>query len=270
MVELNKKYKIGVRRFSLINWIGFYSLYKKETLRFLIVSGQTILGPVVTAILFLMVISLALGENRGIVLGVPFIEFLAPGLISMQIIQQSFAHSSSSILSGKMMGNIVDLVGSPLSALEVTLAVIFASITRSIMISFLSILVFSIFIGIRLENFLYFVVFLFLSSFSMGAMGFIAGMWSDKWENMASVTNFIIVPMSFLSGTFYSINRLPEILQKISFLNPFFHMIDGLRFSFIGSSDGSIKFGLIYLFLFSLIIWSISFLLYKRGYKIRN
>ena len=111
MVELNKKYKIGVRRFSFINWIGFYPLYKKETLRFLIVSGQTILGPVVTAILFLMVISLALGENRGVVLGVPFVEFLAPGLISMQIIQQSFAHSSSSILSGKMMGNIVDLVG---------------------------------------------------------------------------------------------------------------------------------------------------------------
>ena len=270
MVELNKKYKIGVRRFSLINWIGFYSLYKKETLRFLIVSGQTILGPVVTSILFLMVISLALGENRGIVLGVPFIEFLAPGLISMQIIQQSFAHSSSSILSGKMMGNIVDLVGSPLSALEVTLAVIFASITRSVIISLLSILVFSIFIGIRLENALCFAVFLFLSSFSMGAMGFIAGMWSDKWENMATVTNFIIVPMSFLSGTFYSISRLPEIFQKISFLNPFFHMIDGLRFSFIGSSDGSIKFGLIYLFFFSLIIWFISFLLYKKGYKIRN
>ena len=168
------------------------------------------------------------------------------------------------------MGNIVDLVGSPLSALEVTLAVIFASITRSILISFLSILVFSIFIEIRLENSLYFAVFLFLSSFSMGAMGFIAGMWSDKWENMATVTNFIIVPMSFLSGTFYSIDRLPEILQKISFLNPFFHMIDGLRFSFIGSSDGSIKFGLIYLFLFGLIIWFISFLLYKKGYKIRN
>ena len=104
----------------------------------------------------------------------------------------------------------------------------------------------------------------------MGAMGFIAGMWSDKWENMATVTNFVIVPMSFLSGTFYSINRLPEILQNISFLNPFFHMIDGLRFSFIGTSDGSIKFGLIYLFLLSLIIWFISFLLYKKGYKIRN
>ncbi len=270
MIELEKKYKIGTRRFGLFNWIGFYTLYKKETLRFLIVSGQTILGPVVTAFLFLLVISLALGENRGIVLGVPFVEFLAPGLISMQIIQQSFAHSSSSILSGKMMGNIVDLVGSPLSSLEVTLAVIFASITRSLMISFLSIFVFSFFIEMRLENFLYFTVFLLLSSFSMGAMGFIAGLWSDKWENMATVTNFIIIPMSFLSGTFYSLSRLPEILQKISFFNPFFHMIDGLRFSFIGNSDGSIKFSLIYLFLFSLIIWFISFLLYKKGYKIRN
>ena len=260
----------NIKSFKGFNWMGFLTLYKKEVKRFFNVFAQTILAPAVTTILFYLIFTLSIDREFLIDGSFSYSEFLAPGLISMQIIQQSFAHSSSSILSGKMMGNIVDLVGSPLSALEVTLAVIFASITRSLLISFLSIFVFSIFIEIRLENFLYFTVFLFLSSFSMGAMGFIAGMWSDKWENMATVTNFIIVPMSFLSGTFYSINRLPEILQKISFLNPFFHMIDGLRFSFIGNSDGSIKFGLIYLFLFSLIIWSISFLLYKKGYKIRN
>ena len=143
MVELNNKYQIGIRRFG-INWVGAYSLYVKETLRFLNVFGQTIIGPVVTAILFLLVISLAVGSERSNVLGVPFIEFLAPGLIAMQIIQQAFSHSSSSLLMGKIMGNIVDLIGAPLSAAEVTLAIIFASITRALFISVISIIIFSL------------------------------------------------------------------------------------------------------------------------------
>ena len=130
--SLNTKYKIGKRRFGLINWIGFYSLYKKETLRFLIVFGQTVFGPVLTGILFLIVISIAWGEEKGNVLGLPFVMFLAPGLISMQVIQQAFSHSSSSILMGKMMGNIIDLIGSPLSPAEVTLGIILASVTLSL------------------------------------------------------------------------------------------------------------------------------------------
>ena len=149
MVELNNKYQIGQKRFG-INWVGAYTLYLKETLRFLSVLGQTIIGPVVTAILFLLVISLAIGEDRPNVLGVTFIEFLAPGLIAMQVIQQAFSHSSSSLLMGKVMGNIVDLIGAPLSAAEVTLAIIFASITRSLIISIISIILFSLFIEIEI------------------------------------------------------------------------------------------------------------------------
>ena len=133
MVELQKKYEIGVRRFN-VNWVGAYTLYIKETLRFLSVFGQTIVGPIITSILFLLVISLAIGENRQNVLGVEFIIFLAPGLIAMQVIQQAFSHSSSSLLMGKVMGNIVDMIGAPLSASEVTLAIILASITRAVMI----------------------------------------------------------------------------------------------------------------------------------------
>ena len=139
MVELKKDYKIGKRRFGKINWIGSLTLYKKETLIFLIVFGQTVLGPVVTAFLFLLVISLAIGPNKGLVLGVPFIEFLAPGLIAMQVVQQSFSHTSSSILMGKMMGNIVDVVGSPLSAIEITTSLILAAATRALTICFLSV-----------------------------------------------------------------------------------------------------------------------------------
>ena len=223
MVELNNKYKIGKRRFGLINWIGFYSLYKKETLRFLIVSGQTILGPMLTGILFLIVISIALGEVRGEVLGLPFIEFLAPGLISMQVIQQSFSHSSSSILGGKMMGNIIDLIGSPLSAGEVTLAIIFASVTRAFIICFVSIVCFNLFVNITVLNYYYFIIYLLFSSFFMGSLGFIAGLWAERYDNMATVTNFVIVPLSFLSGTFYSIERLPDLLKEMSFYNPFLY-----------------------------------------------
>ena len=269
MIEIKNKYKIGVRRFG-INWIGFYSLYCKETLRFLTVFGQTIVGPIVTAILFLVVISLAIGTERSNVLGVEFITFLAPGLIAMQFISQSFAHSSSSILMGKVMGNIVDLIGAPLSATEVTLAIILASITRAIIICTLSVLVFSFFIEIEIQNFLILFLYLLLSSFILGSAGIIAGLWADKFDHMATVTNFVIVPLSFLSGTFFSVERLPEFIQKITFFNPFFHMIDGFRFAFIGNADGSLNFGIPYLFILSIVIWFLAYLLYKKGYKIRS
>ena len=269
MVELKNKYQIGIRRFG-INWVGAYSLYIKETLRFLNVFGQTIIGPIVTAILFLLVISIAIGNERSDVLGVPFIEFLAPGLIAMQVIQQAFSHSSSSLLMGKVMGNIVDLIGAPLSAGEVSLSIIFASVTRALTISIISIIIFSLIIEIEIKNYVVFILYLFLSSFIMGAAGFIAGLWADKFDHMATVTNFIIVPLSFLSGTFYSVDRLPEFLRTLSYYNPFFHMIDGFRYSFINNMDGSITFGLMYLTILSIIIWYIAYLLYKKGYKIKS
>ena len=220
--------------------------------------------------LFLLVLSLAIGTDRGEVLGVPFVTFLAPGLISMQIIQQSFSHSSSSFMIGKIQGNIVDILYAPLSPSEVTLAITLASVTRSIIIAFISILTFKLLIDIEIKNYFTLISFALLSSFALGAGGIIAGLWAEKFDHMASVTNFVIVPLSFLSGTFYSIERLPEFLQVISKLNPFFYMIDGFRFSFIGQSDGSIKFGLIYLFILNLLIWLTTYLLYKKGYKIKS
>ncbi len=270
MVEINKnKYVIGVRRFGVINWVGAFNLYKKETLRFLIVFAQTLIGPIVTAVLFLLVISLAIGDERANVLGVPYIEFLAPGLIMMQVIQQSFAHSSSSLVMGKMMGTITDVISSPLNSTEVTLAIILASVTRGIIISIISIIVFYFAIDLKINNFSFLIIYLFLGSFLLGAAGFIAGLHCEKFDHMSTITNFFIVPLSFLSGTFYSIEKLPIFLQKISLFNPFFHIIDGFRYSFIGNSDGSILFGIIYLFLLSLILWIVSFYLYKKGYKIK-
>ena len=270
MVEITKKYKIGSRRFGLINWVGAWTLYKKEVLRFLIVWIQTIFSPLISSLLFLLVLSLAIGADRGNVLGVPFITFLAPGLISMQVIQQSFSHSSSSFMIGKIQGNIVDLLYAPLSASEVTISVALAAVTRSVMIAIVSIIVFKFIIEIEITNYFLLIVFTLLSSFILGNIGIIAGLWAEKFDHMATVTNFVIVPLSFLSGTFYSIDRLPEILQIVSKANPFFYMIDGFRYSFIGQADGSITVGLVYLTILSLVSWFLTYLLYKNGYKIKS
>ena len=194
MVEITKKYKIGSRRFGLINWVGAWTLNKKEVLRFLIVWIQTIFSPLISSLLFLLVLSLAIGADRGDVLGVPFITFLAPGLISMQVIQQSFSHSSSSFMIGKIQGNIVDLLYAPLSATEVTISVALAAVTRSVIIAIVSIIVFKFIIEIEITNYLLLVTFTLLSSFILGNIGIIAGLWAEKFDHMATVTNFVIVP----------------------------------------------------------------------------
>ena len=142
MVEMRTKYKFGARRFGLINWIGFWTLYKKEVLRFLIVWIQTLLSPIISSLLFLGVLAVAIGDGRSDMLGYPFITFLAPGLIAMQIIQQAFSHSSSSFMIGKIQGNIVDILYAPLSPSEVTIAVALAATTRSFMIGLVSLIVF--------------------------------------------------------------------------------------------------------------------------------
>ncbi len=270
MVELNKRYQISVRKFGFINWIGFKSLWLKECNRFMTVWQQTLLSPLVSSLLFLSVLSLALGNNRGDVLGHSFIIFLAPGLIAMSILTQSFSHSVSSLMIGKIQGNIVDMLYAPLSAAEVSMAIILAAITRSLLIAVISIAVFSLIIKIPINNIFYIFVFGFLSSFILGSLGFITGLWAEKFDHTATVTNFIITPLSFLSGVFYSIDKLPNVFQTISHINPFFYMIDGFRYGFLGASDGSVGFGIIYLTILSFVMWFIAFYLYKKGYKIKS
>ena len=270
MVEITKKYKIGKRRFGFINWVGAWTLYQKETLRFLNVWIQTIFSPLVSSLLFLLVLSLAIGNERGEILGVSFITFLAPGLIAMQVIQQSFSHSSSSFMIGKIQGNIVDLLYAPLSASEVTISISLAAVTRSFMIAIISILVFKLLIDIQVKHIFTLILFTFLSSFILGNVGIIAGLWAEKFDHMATVTNFVIIPLSFLSGTFYTIDRLPPFLQTVSEANPFFYMIDGFRYSFIGKSDGSIQTGIIYLLILSFLSWLATYILFKKGYKIKS
>jgi ABC-2 type transport system permease protein len=265
-----KKYQIGVRKFGLVNWIGFRTLYIKEVSRFLVVWAQTLLSPLISSLLFLSVLSLALGNERGEVLGFSFISFLAPGLIAMSIIQQSFSHSVSSLMIAKIQGNITDTLFAPLSAVEVSLAIILAAVTRSIVILIISIIVFSLIVEIHIYSIFYIFVGAFLGSFILGALGFITGLWAEKFDHTATITNFIVTPLSFLSGVFYSVDRLPAFFQSISKINPFFFIIDITRFGFLGVSDGFIVFGLFYLTILAFIMWFLSYHLYKIGYKIKS
>ena len=171
---------------------------------------------------------------------------------------------------GKIQGNIVDILYAPLSAAEITIAINLASFTRGIIIALVSIVVFSFLIEMEFYNFYYIFIFTFLGAFILSSIGIIIGLWSEKFDHMASATNFIIVPLSFLSGTFYSIERLPGILKEISEMNPFFYIIDGFRYGFLGTSDGSIEFGIFYLTLLSFLFWFIAYILFKKGYKIKS
>ena len=270
MHEIKNKYKIYEKKFDYVNWIGFWTLYKKETFRFLKVAIQTVISPLVTSLLFLLVLSLAIGNERGEVLGFSFITFLAPGLIAMQVIQQAFSHTSSSIMIGKIQGNIVDILYAPLSPGEVTLATILAAVTRSIIIAAFSIVIFSFVIDLPFYNFYYILIYTILGSFILGAVGFVVGLWAEKFDNMASATNFIIVPLSFLSGTFYSVKRMPDAAMILIEYNPFFYVIDGFRYGFTGISDGSLLFGVIFISLLNFLLFLLSFILFRSGWRLKN
>ena len=270
MVELQKRYKIGVRQFGRINYVGLVALWYRECSRFFIVWAQTLLSPLVSSLLFLSVLTLALGNDRGDVLGYSFITFLAPGLIIQSMILQSFSHSVSSFMISKMQGNLVDILYAPLSSFEVSFAIIMAAVTRSILIGFISIVVFLFIVELPIKNIFYILYAAFFGSFFIGSLGFITGLWATKFDHTATVTNFILQPLSFLSGVFYTIDKLPEFFQSISSVNPFFHIINIFRYGFLGKSDGDMSFGMIYIPLLALVGWLVAFYLYKKGYKIKS
>ena len=270
MVELQKKYNLKVSKFGFINTVGLFSLYSRECSRFFIVWAQTLLSPLVSSLLFLSVLTLALGNERGDVLGHSFIVFLAPGLIIQSMMLQSFSHSTSSLMISKMQGNIVDLLYAPLSAFEVSISIILAAVTRSMVIGTVSTLVFFLIVDLKITNLIYIFYAAFFGSFFIGSLGFMTGLWATKFDHTATITNFVITPLAFLSGVFYTIDKLPSIFQTISFFNPFFHIINIFRYGFLGVSDGNMFFGVIYLPLLSLLGWFVAYTLYKNGYKIKT
>ena len=254
---------------STSNWLGLYTLYLREVRRFVKVYTQTIIGPVVTTLLFLAVFSLALGRAVTEVNGVPFMEFLAPGLIMMAIVQNAFANTSSSMMISKIQGNIVDTLMPPLSAHELTFGISMGGMTRGIAVGIAVTLVLSVWVPINIHNAGLIVFHAVAASLMLSLLGVIGGIWSDKFDHIAAVTNFIITPLSFLSGTFYSIERLPQLAQTIAHLNPFFYMIDGFRYGFIGQSDAPVLTGMVVVGLMDVALWIVCWRMFDTGYKLK-
>ncbi|MBD3609584.1 MAG: ABC transporter permease [Gammaproteobacteria bacterium] len=258
------------RRAQMINWLGMYTLFIKEVWRFLKVTIQTILTPVVTSLLYLLVFGQALEEHVEVFDGVNYLHFLIPGLMMMNIITNSFANSSSSLIQSKMNGNLIFVLLAPLSVLEIFLAFTAAALLRGIMVGFVVYLAVSPFIQLPIHSPMMVVAFALLGSASLGAMGIIGGIWAENYDQHAGFQNFIILPLSFLSGVFYSLNSLPELWQTVSHFNPFFYMVDGFRYGFFGQSDADPQLNLLICSLFLLFLAFISLSMLHKGYKIRR
>ena len=254
----------------MMNVRGVYALTRKEVLRFGKVSIQTVLTPAITTLLYLLVFSQALSDRVDIWDGVPFLTFLVPGLAMMTVLQNAFANSSSSLIQSKMNGNIVFVLLSPLSPSEFFTAFTLAAILRGVLVGAVVWLVAGIFIAVPLAHPFMALAFAILASGILGALGIIAGVWAEKFDQLAAFQNFIIVPLSFLAGVFYSIHTLPGFWQELSLLNPFFYMIDGFRWAFIEKSDVSPWLSLGMGLLFFLLAGGLALALLQRGYKLRS
>ncbi|HIB22681.1 MAG TPA: multidrug ABC transporter permease, partial [Rhodospirillales bacterium] len=237
--------------------------------RFSKVYIQTILAPVITTLVFLAIFTLAIGKLRGDINGVPFIEFLAPGLIMMAIIQNSFANAASSIMAAKMQGNIIDTLMPPLTANELVLAYASGGATRGIVVGCAVGLAVSLFVDMNVNNVLLIIFYAATASYMLSMVGIIGGVWANRQDHMTVINGFIITPLSFLSGTFYSIDRMPENLQFVALINPFFYAIDGLRAGFTGQSDGPLLFGAVFLVVINTILWMICWRMFATGYKLK-
>ncbi len=258
------------RHMGRINWIGLWTHYSKEVHRFLKVAFQTLIAPMVTTLLFLAVFTLALGRAVETVKGVPFEVFLAPGLMVFAIIQNSFANTSSSMLILKIQGSIVDLLMPPLTAGELVLGFIAGSVTRGVIVGILVGTVMWLFTDLQIVN-PWIVIFHGVgASMMLSLVGLITAIWADKYDNVASITNFVITPLSFLSGTFYSIDRLPGFWHTVAQFNPFFYMIDGFRSGFIGTSDAPVLTGIVVITALNVILWVICHQMFARGWKLKD
>jgi ABC-2 type transport system permease protein len=260
----------AVRPMGAVNWLGLWTLYCKEVKRFFKVIMQTVFAPAVTTILFFAIFMLALGGDHRTVNGLPFAEFLVPGLVMMAIVQNSFANTSSSLLIAKVQGNIVDLLMPPLSAGEMVLAFVMGGVTRGVLVAFAVVLPLLPFVDLHLPHPLIAAYFALSASMMLSLVGLLGGVWATKFDHMAAVTNFVIMPLSFLSGTFYSIERLPPVWQAISHLNPFFYAIDGLRYSFIGHADSSIALGMGVMLALNVTLYTVCYWVFRRGYRLKD
>jgi ABC-2 type transport system permease protein len=251
-------------------WRGGYTLFKKELLRFWRVAFQTIASPILTALLYLLIFSHVLEDHVKVYDHVSYTAFLVPGLMMMSLLQNAFANSSSSLIQSKVMGSIVFLLLTPLTYMEFFVAFLAASMIRGMVVGLSIYVVALFFVQIPLAHPLWILTFALLGSALLGTFGIIAGIWADKFDQMAAFQNFVIMPLTFLSGVFYSIHSLPPFWQAVSKLNPFFYMIDGFRYGFFGQGDVSPWLSVSVVMAFFLALAWACLKMLKSGYKLRS
>jgi ABC-2 type transport system permease protein len=257
------------RAYGAINFIGLQTLYLREVRRFWKVAVQTIFGPVVSTWLLMVVFVMAFGADKKVMDGIPFPDFLAPGLIMLSIIQNAFANSSSSLIVAKVQGTTSDFLMPPLSAGELTAGFIAGATTRGLLVALAMAVAVTLFANVIPVHWGWTLYFGLTGSIMFGAFGVLGGIWADKFDNLAFVTSFLITPLTFLSGTFYSIKVLPEPFHTISMWNPVFHLIDGFRYGFTGHADANVGISAASTGLISLVLVVICWRIFKTGWRMK-
>jgi ABC-2 type transport system permease protein len=261
------------RRYGAINGFGLWTLVVREVRRFMKVSVQTVFAPVVSTLLFMAVFAIALGQDRASPLaGVSFVDFLAPGLTMMAILNNAFANTSSSLIVAKIQGNTVDFLMPPLSAAELNIGFLVGGLVRGLAVGVVSVVVIGVlgFADVGVANPALVVYHAVMSSLILGAVGLLGGIWSEKFDHLAAVQNFVITPLVFLSGTFYAVALLPEPFHALSLMNPLFYMIDGFRAGFVGVAEGNLAVGAVYVGVLAAVLCTASHMVLASGYKLRN
>lgn len=253
-----------------MNWVACYTLFRKEFARFMKVWLQTVVAPVITALLYLLVFGHVLEGRVEVFPGVSYVAFLIPGLLMMTVIQNAFANTSSSLIQSKVMGSLVFILLPPFSAFEMFLAYIAAAIARGIAVGVGVFLLAYFYVQVPIDNMFIILIFAVLGSYTMGALGLIAGMWAEKFDQIAAFQSFLIMPLTFLSGVFYSINSLPPFWYALTKWNPFFYMIDGFRYGFFGQSDQPVMISFLAMLGAATLLTIIVVVLLRRGYKLRD
>ena len=258
------------RSYNGVNWIGLRTLYLREVRRFWKVGAQTVAGPVVTTLLYMMVFVVALQGTRPPLHGTPFAEFVAPGLIMMAMLNNAFANASSSLIQAKVMNTATDFLTPPLSPLELTLGFALGAATRGLVVGIVTAICILPFARLEAANLGLILWFGLTACLIMGMLGVFAGLWAQKFDQLAAVQNFVIMPMTFLSGTFYLVERLPEPFATISHFNPIFYLIDGFRAGFIGNAESNLMIGAVLSGVLTLVMAWACWAVFRSGWRLKT
>lgn len=253
-----------------MNLIGIQTLCKREIWRFLKVWNQTIIAPVVTTLLFLAVLVLAMGGQERVVDGLPYSQFVAPGLVMMAVVQNAFANTSSSLMLAKIQGVIIDFLMPPLTGSEVVFSLLVGGVVRGLMVGIVVIASVYAFVPFTLHHAGIGLFHVVAASSMLALMGILTGIWSQSFDQLSAITNYVITPLAFLSGTFYSIHHLPEFWRGICHYNPFFYMIDGFRYAMTGYSDGGMMTGVVVMVSMNIILWFVTAWLFNKGTRLKS